>query len=274
MISKAQISFIKSIHQKKFRQEYQLFLAEGDKLVAEIIDSAFTIDQIYCTENKVQWLSSLLSKVSKNIEIGLVSEAEMERISMLKSASDVLAIVKIPKNKAENLDMIDFDNQMTLVLDDIKDPGNLGTIIRIADWFGFKNIVCSENCVEIYNPKVVQATMGSIARVAVSIQHLPDFFAKLVPWPLFSLLQYIFVPSGASIVYKTFILAGLPLVFAGSIASIVASAMLPLVKTTLPSIIMSSNKLTEKVSFKCKLALLILVIACILIGVLSAIVIF
>jgi TrmH family RNA methyltransferase len=116
MISKAQISFIKSIHQKKFRQEYQLFLAEGDKLVAEIIDSAFIIDQIYCTENKVQWLSSLLSKVSKNIEIGLVSEAEMERISMLKSASDVLAIVKMPKNKAENLDMIDFDNQMTLVL--------------------------------------------------------------------------------------------------------------------------------------------------------------
>ena len=177
MISKAQISFIKSIHQKKFRQEYQLFLAEGDKLVAEIMDSAFIIDQIYCTENKVQWLSSLLSKVSKNIEIGLVSEAEMERISMLKSASDVLAIVKMPKNKAENLDMIDFDNQMTLVLDDIKDPGNLGTIIRIADWFGFKNIVCSENCVEIYNPKVIQASMGSAFRVNIKYGSIADFIS-------------------------------------------------------------------------------------------------
>jgi TrmH family RNA methyltransferase len=188
MISKAQISFIKSIHQKKYRQEYQLFLAEGDKLVAEIIDSAFTIDQIYCTENKVHWLSSLLSKVSKNIEIGLVSEAEMDRISMLKSASDVLAIVKMPKNKPENLDMIDFDNQMTLVLDDIKDPGTLGTIIRIADWFGFKNMICSENCVELYNPKVVQATMGSIARVAVSIQHLPDLFANHTHLPVYGAL--------------------------------------------------------------------------------------
>jgi TrmH family RNA methyltransferase len=188
MISKAQISFIKSIHQKKYRQEYQLFLAEGDKLVAEIIDSAFTIDQIYCTENKVHWLSSLLSKVSKNIEIGLVSEAEMDRISMLKSASDVLAIVKMPKNKPENLDMIDFDNQMTLVLDGIKDPGNLGTIIRIADWFGFKNMICSENCVELYNPKVVQATMGSIARVAVSIQHLPDLFANHTHLPVYGAL--------------------------------------------------------------------------------------
>jgi RNA methyltransferase, TrmH family len=130
---------------------------ESSKNVNEILNSNYKIQQIYATKN---WIEKY--KIRDDISINQVNKNELQRISSLKTASDVLAVVHIPLEKS------DFDfSGINIVLDDVKDPGNLGTIIRICDWFGVKNIYCSEETVDVYNPKVVQSTMGSITRVDV-----------------------------------------------------------------------------------------------------------
>ncbi|MBT5698879.1 MAG: RNA methyltransferase [Flavobacteriales bacterium] len=130
---------------------------ESSKNVNEILNSNYKIQQIYATKN---WIEKY--KIRDDISINQVNKNELQRISSLKTASDVLAVVYIPLEKS------DFDfSAINIVLDDVKDPGNLGTIIRICDWFGVKNIYCSEETVDVYNPKVVQSTMGSITRVDV-----------------------------------------------------------------------------------------------------------
>ena len=157
MISKNQIKFVKSLQKKKFRLEYKCFVVESSKNVNEILHSNYKVQQIYATES---WIERC--KIRDDISINLVKENELQRISALKTASDVLAVVHIPIEKN------DFDfSGINIVLDDVKDPGNLGTIIRICDWFGVKNIYCSEETVDVYNPKVVQSTMGSISRVDI-----------------------------------------------------------------------------------------------------------
>lgn len=165
MLSKSQISLIKSLHQKKYRKENQLFIVEGYKAVSEFLNSEFNIHSIYYTSE----ISSKLETISKNHNIYEVSINELEKISTLKSPQGILALIKIPENKP----MIEsqIENHI-IVLDGIQDPGNLGTIIRTADWFGFKKIVCSEDCVDVYNPKVIQATMGSLSRVSLSYQDI------------------------------------------------------------------------------------------------------
>ncbi|MBT4477833.1 MAG: RNA methyltransferase, partial [Flavobacteriales bacterium] len=133
------------------------FVVESSKNVNEILNSNYKIQQIYATKN---WIEKY--KIRDDISINQVNQNELQRISSLKTASDVLAVVYIPLEKS------DFDfSAINIVLDDVKDPGNLGTIIRICDWFGVKNIYCSEETVDVYNPKVVQSTMGSITRVDV-----------------------------------------------------------------------------------------------------------
>ena len=157
MISKNQIKFVKSLQKKKFRLESKCFVVESSKNVNEILDSNYKVQQIYATKS---WIEK--SKIIDNVLINQVNKNELQRISSLKTASDVLAVVHIPLEKN------DFDfSEINIVLDDVKDPGNLGTIIRICDWFGVKNIYCSEETVDVYNPKVIQSTMGSITRVDV-----------------------------------------------------------------------------------------------------------
>lgn len=173
MLSKNQIKRIRSLHQKKFRNELGLFIAEGPKLTEELLQSNINVKEVYA-------LAEALPKFHKNYpsnnpEFFEISGKDLERIGALKTPNEVLAVVEIPDNKP---DYETIFNQPVLVLDNIQDPGNLGTIIRSADWFGFKNIVCSKDTVEVYNPKVVQATMGSISRVNVFYFDLEEFFEK------------------------------------------------------------------------------------------------
>ncbi len=190
MISKSQISFVKSLHQKKIRKEYGLFIVEGIKSVTDFIHSDYTIDAIFCTANLIPKLVNLSQKVKLNE----ITDAELKKISTLSTPQQILAIIKFPVETSINSEIL--NNTFTIVLDGIQDPGNLGTIIRTADWFGFKQIICSEDTVEAYNPKTVQATMGSLSRIKVSYTNLSAFL-EYVKIPVYGALL-----SGQSI-YNT-----------------------------------------------------------------------
>lgn len=158
MISKNTIKKINSLQNKKFRKELGLFIAEGEKLVEEIIDSDMVVESIFHT---TEWHCD---KNIKNFKIEEISHSEMKKISGLTTPSSVIAVVKIPDHDfAINL----LKEQLTIALDDVQDPGNLGTIIRLADWFGIQYVICSIGTVDAFSPKVIQATMGSITRVKV-----------------------------------------------------------------------------------------------------------
>ncbi|MCX2473642.1 RNA methyltransferase [Pedobacter sp. MC2016-05] len=169
MLSKSQISFIKSLHQKKYRKEHGLFLVEGIKSIQEFIHSSYQIHSIFYNSEQ----SNLLPKLPANINLFEVNNVELGKISTLQTPQGFLAILHMPKDRKINSKSL--QNQFTLVLDGVQDPGNMGTIIRTADWFGFDKIICSEDTVEAYNPKTVQATMGSLARVEIYYQNLPLF---------------------------------------------------------------------------------------------------
>lgn len=161
MLSKAQISLINSLQRKKFRMQHGLFVVEGIKSVSEFIHSSYVIQKVYFTDQAAAKLGNL----THNIKQEVVDKDEFKKLSNLDTPQGVLAIVKIPPKREEN-DLL-LKNSHSLVLDDVQDPGNLGTIIRTAEWFGIKNIFCSIGTVDAYNPKVVQATMGSLSRVSV-----------------------------------------------------------------------------------------------------------
>lgn len=169
MLSKSQISFIKSLHQKKYRKENGIFIIEGIKSIVEFLKSDYQLHSIYYTPK----LSATLPKISANINLFEVTETELAKISTLQTPQGILALVHLPTIK--KLDVSTLRNQFSLVLDGVQDPGNFGTIIRTADWFGIKNIVCSENTVEAYNPKTVQSTMGSLCRVNIVYTSLLPF---------------------------------------------------------------------------------------------------
>lgn len=166
MLSKSQIGFIKSLHQKKYRKENGIFIIEGIKSIAEFIQSSYQVHSIYYLAQ----YQSLLPELPANIKLFEVNSTELDKISTLQTPQGILALVHLPKNPV--LDTKQLKNNFSLVLDGIQDPGNLGTIIRTADWFGFKNIICSPNTVEVYNPKTVQATMGSLSRMEIYYQDL------------------------------------------------------------------------------------------------------
>jgi RNA methyltransferase, TrmH family len=155
MLSKNEIKYIQSLGHKKNRDAEKLFIAEGPKLVDELIKSHFTINTIYATTT---WIAE---HPQNSIPVTEVAEHELQKISVLRTSHQVLAIVTQKPQPAPPL----LTGNLTLYLDGIQDPGNMGTIIRTCDWFGVTQLVCSIDCVEIYNPKVVQATMGSLARV-------------------------------------------------------------------------------------------------------------
>ncbi len=165
MLSKGNSKYLRSLHQNKFRRKYGQFLAEGTVNVLDFISGPLKVIQLYATE---KWLTEHEAKFS-GIKSEVVSLKEMEKISALKNPSEVLAIVEKPNVTTPDISLI---NNYVLGLDNIKDPGNLGTIIRTADWFGIKDIVCSGETVDAFNPKVVQATMGSLARVRVHYTNL------------------------------------------------------------------------------------------------------
>lgn len=169
MISKGRISDIRKLHQKKFRDQEHLFLVEGRKSVEMLLQSDFDVVEIFATENACQDNQKLL----RNSSVTLVSQSEMERISALSTAPELLAVVRQPSVS----DPI-ADNEPILVLDRIADPGNLGTMIRTADWFGIRQIVCSPDCVELYNPKTIQSTMGSFCHVRVRYESLVPFLKE------------------------------------------------------------------------------------------------
>jgi TrmH family RNA methyltransferase len=159
MVSKNEVKYIQSLYQKKNREAEQLFVAEGPKLVEELLQSNFAIQTIYATP---EWLQQHTT-AGRPLNIREVQPEELARISHLQTANQVLALVK---QRPEG-DLPSFKNQLSLVLDGIQDPGNLGTIIRIADWFGIRQVIASTDTVELYNPKVIQSTMGSFIRVQV-----------------------------------------------------------------------------------------------------------
>lgn len=166
MLSKSELSFIKSLHLKKFRKEQRLFLAEGIKTVTEFLNSGYQIETIYCTDA----VASNLNNISRKLKLVVINEAELRKITALSTPQGILAVIRIPKETAIKPES--FNGSFIIVLDNIQDPGNMGTIIRTADWFGFKQIICSPDCVEVYNPKVVQATMGSLSRINITYTDL------------------------------------------------------------------------------------------------------
>ncbi|MCX6251414.1 MAG: RNA methyltransferase [Bacteroidetes bacterium] len=174
MLSNAQVKFITSLQVKKYRELHSRFIAEGSKLVLDFLGSAYHVDTIYAIPEWMRENQTLLATLQPNLQE--VTPSELSRITGLATSSPVLAIVKIP-DISDNT--VNVNKGLTLVLDDIRDPGNLGTIIRIADWFGIRRIICSETTVDLYNPKVVQGTMGSIARVSVKYLPLVSFLSSI-----------------------------------------------------------------------------------------------
>jgi TrmH family RNA methyltransferase len=173
MLSKSQIQFISSLGINKYRRINLKFIAEGTKIVHELLQSNFIPDTLFATED---WIQENMLGIDKEIRIIQVTENELKKISTLKTPNRVLAVVNVPASPKEIPDVNSF---LFLMLDNINDPGNMGTIIRTADWFGIPNIICSENCVDVYNPKVVQASMGSIFRVGIRYENLNDFLQNL-----------------------------------------------------------------------------------------------
>jgi len=166
MLSKNKIKFINSIKKKKYRDQHKCFFVEGEKLVDELLKSDFTIEELFATP---EWILKNTNRTFTNLHFEEISPDELIKISSLSTPNQVFAIVSQPDYSYSRPDLL---NELSILLDDINDPGNLGTIIRIADWFGIKNIFCTPESVDLYNPKVVQSTMGAIFRVKV---HYKDF---------------------------------------------------------------------------------------------------
>ena len=173
MLSKKQVSLIVSLQRKKSRDEEKLFVIEGDKIVKEFLASGMRVVILVAKPEFIAGLTrDLLDQAG---EVITVKYEELKKLSSLKTPHNAMAVVSIPEAPSDP-DPIPGD--LCVALDFIQDPGNLGTIIRSAAWFGIKDIVCSENCVDLYNPKVIQASMGAILNVAVHYCNMSQFLAK------------------------------------------------------------------------------------------------
>lgn len=178
MLSKPQIRTITSLQHKKFRREHGLFVVEGFKSVMEFVHSDYHVKHIFYTSQA----ATKLIKIPQNIKSEEISEDDLKRISTLKTPQGVLALVHLPAHPTFTEGML--RDAFHLVLDDIQDPGNLGTIIRTAEWFGLHRIICSTGSVDAYNPKVVQASMGSLARMQVYYTDI-TVLTRNAPVPVF-----------------------------------------------------------------------------------------
>lgn len=176
MLSKNKIKYIRSLEQKKYRKEEKAFLAEGHKLVGDL-SGHFECRLVAATST---WLES--HPDIKADEIVKVSEEELKKASLLKTPQDVLAVFRIPETDPGTRDIA---GSLCLALDDVQDPGNLGTILRTADWFGIRHVFCSIGTADAYNPKTVQATMGALARVRIHYCDLKDLIGTLPDMPVY-----------------------------------------------------------------------------------------
>lgn len=167
MLSKSNIKRITGLHQKKYRQREGLFVAEGIKVINELLQSSFQLEAIF----GIDATSLNISENSKAV-FQEVTPAELKKVSFLKTPQAALALFRIPENVAT------IHEGITVVLDDVRDPGNLGTIIRLCDWFGVSSLVCSSQTVDCYNPKVVQATMGSLSRVSITYTAIETYLEE------------------------------------------------------------------------------------------------
>ena len=177
MLSGNTVKYIQSLTHKKFRDKHRCFIAETPKVVDEFLSAEFHPVAIYATE---EWLEAFGKKSGGNRQmVTVVKEHELKKISQLKTPRQVVAVFHIPEPLST-----DLSHRVSLALDDVQNPGNLGTIIRLADWFGIKNILCSLHTADAYNPKVVQASMGSVAHVHISYADLPALL-KTIDLPLY-----------------------------------------------------------------------------------------
>ncbi len=173
MISRAQIKHVQSLRLKKFRDQHGVFVAEGEKIVAELLASKVQTRMLFALP---EWLDSYKAGIPQHISCHPVSNKELERISNLKTPNKVLAVVQQPTQYLSNHI---FSEGLVLMLDKIQDPGNLGTILRTADWFGVRHVICSPDTADIYNPKTIQASMGSFIRVDTYYADLAACLDKL-----------------------------------------------------------------------------------------------
>ena len=185
MLSKQQIKFVQALSMKKYRQLYGRFIAEGDKIVSEMLNTDYPVDAIYALPDWLEQHADELKHNHSKIIVYEVNEAELKKISCLETPNKVLAVCWI-SDSVPSHDMVSWS--ICLVLDELKDPGNLGTIIRTADWFDLPYIFCSPSCVDIYNPKTIQATMGSFLLVDVFRQPLPKLFNEYPEMPVYGAL--------------------------------------------------------------------------------------
>jgi TrmH family RNA methyltransferase len=177
MVSKAKIKFIKSLQVKKYRKQEQSFVVEGAKSVSELLTSDFEVLWLAGTENFLE--ANERQFLNRKMEVIATSENELQQLGSFQTNDGALAIAKIKSNEAPIL-----KNEFCLVLDDLRDPGNVGTIIRTADWYGIKNIIASEETADFYNPKTISATMGSFCRINFFYAELPEFLS-LNPVPIY-----------------------------------------------------------------------------------------
>ena len=169
MLSTAKIKFIRSLEHKKFRKEAKIFVVEGVKAVKELLSSEYVIAEIFMTDD-------CTLEIPATIESHIISHKSLERISILKTPNKILALAEIPDNE-QNISNV--NNQLILALDNISDPGNMGTIIRIANWYGISIILCNNDCVDCYSPKVVQSAMGAIFRTKIIYSDLDKTLSEM-----------------------------------------------------------------------------------------------
>lgn len=177
-LSKSKIKYIQSLKEKKYREQYNTFVAEGDKMVTDLLP-IMNCELLIATADFLQSRSTVTENTKEVIE---VTKSEIQKASFLKNPQQVLAVFSQPHYA---LDASILSKQLSLMLDGIQDPGNLGTIIRIADWYGIENIICSSDTVDVYNPKVVQATMGALARVKLYYTDLEELLTQLNGIPVY-----------------------------------------------------------------------------------------
>ncbi len=236
MLSKAQIKRISSYKESKYRNQDKVFVVEGVKVVNELLNSCFEIETICALR---QWLDdnskSIINKTNNIIE---VSGDELKKISSFSTPNQVLAVVKTPSPKE-----VVFKDKLVIALDQINDPGNLGTIIRIAHWFGIEDIICSENTVDQFNPKTIQSTMGSLFRVNVSYHNLKSYLQNLPKdYPIYGAV----VENGENIYEKQVQKQGIIII--GSESHGICNEILPLINNPITIPNFSINQKAESLN--------------------------